>query len=139
MRRGQAYVGQIARCDSIMHGSYIGELVEIIGRPRSPWRGRVRIRAVVTFPECYGYYGYHLIKRRPFEYGSVHEFGGKYIEAYDDPVPDYRESLLNALDRAIEESERVSKGKDVVARVEGDILRYLLQYRDRVLNVGVGE
>lgn len=111
MNREEAikYLGKPVICDTLSWGSYVGELLEIDGG--SPWRGKVRILAVLRYPNK-GYGGEKKGKffdRQPFKFRSIQEFGATNIKGYkeNDEVPAYIDSLKVALDRAIESLDYV--------------------------------
>lgn len=134
MNKREAYIGQIVFCKTAMNGDYIGELVEIVQEGRKPWRGRIRILAVAKFPQPMGSYGYHAVKRRPYEENSIHEFGGKNIHPYTDPIPNYHDSLIKALDKKIETVKTLieTSTSALVVKVEKEVLELLNRYKEEI-------
>lgn len=90
------------------NGEYIGILERLIIEYRKPWRGKVRIKAVLDPPiDIFG--GPHAHPRFAFVYDALIEVGGTNIKPYDGDIPDYAASLRAGLNRnihAIESGQR---------------------------------
>jgi hypothetical protein len=89
-------------CWTALWGSYAGEVVEIYG---SPWRARVKILEVVSYPvQGIGAYVREFFARKPFEYGTIKDFGGANIKPLDEneTIKDYSTSSLIALRNEID-------------------------------------
>lgn len=98
-------VGQKVTGWSPTWGVYAGTLVDIL--PRRPWRGKIRVEAVLAYPCQIG----SPLGRLPFAEGTVKEFGHSSIE----PIPpelvaqsslSYGDSLRQALEAAIATMQR---------------------------------
>lgn len=103
-----ALIGKPVAAWSGLWGQYIGELVEVT-RDR-PWRGRVRIRAVVEYPvQGRAVLAMGFRERRPYAEGEVHDFGAVNIRPHGGEIPPYTESLRAALVRSLEQHTSACK------------------------------
>lgn len=103
-REAEKLVGKTVFAWTGLRGCYIGELIEVL--PTRPWRGRVKILAVVEYPvQGLGANRIMFRERRPARFGEVWEFGGINIKPHEGEVPDYQVSLDAALRQAISKLE----------------------------------
>jgi hypothetical protein len=101
----QALVGQKVTGWSPTWGVYAGTLVEVL--PRRPWRGKVRIEAVLAYPCQIG----EGLGRLPFKEGDIKEFGHSSIDRIPPELVaqaslSYGDSLRPALEETIAAMER---------------------------------
>lgn len=102
-QEAQKLIGKTVFAWTGLRGCYIGELIEVL--PTRPWRGKVKILAVVEYP-VQGLGANRMFReRRPAHFGEVWEFGGINIKPYEGEVPDYQASLETALRQAISRLE----------------------------------
>lgn len=107
-REAERHVGKTVFAWSGLRGCYPGELVEVL--PTRPWRGRVKILAVVEYPvQGLSPVRRGFRERRPARFGEVWEFGNSSIYPHEGEVPDYRASLEAALRQAISELEEMAR------------------------------
>lgn len=100
-----ALVGQKVTGWSPTWGVYAGTLVEVL--PRRPWRGKIRIEAVLAYPCQIG----SPLGRLPFAEGTVKEFGHSSIDRIPPELVaqsslSYGDSLRQALEAAIATMQR---------------------------------
>lgn len=108
-QEAEKLIGKTVFAWSGLRGCYLGELVEVL--PARPWRGRVRILAVVEYPvQGLSAVGPRQFReRRPARFGEVWEFGGINIKLYEGEIPDYRASLEAALRYEISKLEEMER------------------------------
>lgn len=132
-QEAQKLVGKTVFAWTGLRGCYIGELIEVL--PTRPWRGRVKILAVVEYP-VQGLGANRMFReRRPARFGEVWEFGGINIKPHEGEMPDYQASLENALRKKIEIFERMQRNSLTEMALQS-LRRHLGEITDRQRNEG---
>ncbi|WP_088102143.1 DUF2777 family protein [Halalkalibacter urbisdiaboli] len=102
-KQAQSVIGQKILIEEGLDGSYVGELLEVIAEPRKPWRGKVRVIAVITFPDSTYENGNVHIREPKYKENELIECPGSRLHSED--VPDslsYSQSVVQAIDYRIE-------------------------------------
>jgi len=105
MRKSDAekLIGKPVSCWTALNGCYIGELIEVYG---SPWRGKVKILEVNSYPvQGLSEFAKGIKYRKPYKYGDIKDFGNSSIKPYDNPIRDYHLSLIETLKNDITQME----------------------------------
>ena len=93
-------IGKNVFCWTGLRGCYIGRLLEVV--PVRPWRGKVEICAVAEYPvQGMSANGAGFKRRKPAAFGAIWEFGNSSIKEHTGVVPDYQNSIIEALQNGI--------------------------------------
>jgi len=97
-------IGQIvAACDEF-YGTYIGMLLDVY--KTSHWFANVSIMACIKYPlQCAVVWPNSVYQRQTYQYASVQRFHVENVDLYFGDVPEYVESIKQALQEAIKTAE----------------------------------
>jgi hypothetical protein len=130
-KEAEKFVGKNVSCWTGLNGCYVGELVEVYG---SPWRGKVKILEITSYPvQGMSQFKAGFCYRKPFAYGEIRDFGNSSITLYDKPIRDYKESLIETLAKDIKAMERGIENSKQLNRDVGLEIKWLEEMK-RVLN-----
>lgn len=125
--KAQQLVGKLVVARTELWGDYVGELVEVVVKRGAPWRGRVKILAVASYPvQGLG----DTRKFTSLRYGELKDFGGVNIEPYIGEIPDYASSLSSSLDAAIQHMESIVTRLEQENRADTLLKKWLEELRE---------
>ncbi|MFS0786740.1 DUF2777 family protein [Shouchella sp. 1P09AA] len=97
----QQHIGKLLVIDLGEKGMYLGELLSVLAEPKKPWRGNVRIKAVLTLPEFIFQNETIAIHEIPYAEDDVDTFASQYLKTKSTHTHNesYIDSILTDLKR----------------------------------------
>ncbi len=97
----QQHIGKLLVIDLGENGMYLGELLSVLTEPKKPWRGNVRIKAVLTLPEFIFQNDTIAIHEIPYAEDDVDTFASQYLKTKSTHthIESYIDSILTDLKR----------------------------------------
>ncbi|WP_157800992.1 DUF2777 family protein [Bacillus solitudinis] len=115
-KQAQNVIGQLILLDEGSEGRYIGELLEVVTEPRKPWRGKVKIKALQSFPDSLREEDRVVIRDPLYLENQLVECSGSKLTPYEsEECPSYSASLLVSVDRRTQQlHDQTKKGNDEI-------------------------
>ncbi|WP_280768166.1 DUF2777 family protein [Salipaludibacillus daqingensis] len=107
MNRNEAkkYIGRQVIIDKSDHGKFTGVLEQIIADPNSPWKGKIRIKGIYSYPPNLLDSNQSLL----YNDNDIIEVPGKQISGLTEPIKQtFNESLASALKSKWDEIRAIS-------------------------------